>query len=68
MDGGDNMKMYEYGFTSVMREQDPTRQKFLAKSILKEVERIAKERNISEEDAYWGYMHGLYGGDREVAE
>ena len=62
------MKMYEYGFKSVMKEQDPTRQKFVAKSILREVEKIAKEHNISEEDAYWGYMHGLYGGDREVGE
>ena len=48
-----------------MKEQDTTRQNFVAKRILKEVERIAKEKNISEEDAYWGYMHGLY-GDREV--
>lgn len=62
------MKMYEYGFTSVMKDQEPSRQKFVAKSILKEVERIAKERNISEEDAYFGFMHGLYGGDREVVE
>lgn len=68
VDGGEDMKMYEYGFTSVMKEQEPSRQKFVAKSILKEVEKIAKERNISEEDAYFGYMHGLYGGDREIEE
>ena len=31
-----------------------------------DVQRIAKEHNISEETAYWGYMHGLYDGDREL--
>ena len=33
MDGGEDMKMYEYGFTSVMKDQEPSRQKFVAKSI-----------------------------------
>ncbi|MDD3417501.1 MAG: hypothetical protein PHY47_26510 [Lachnospiraceae bacterium] len=41
-------------------------QHFTAKMIVKEVQKIAKEQNISEEDAYWAYTHGLYGADRNI--
>ena len=36
--------------------------------IVREVQKIAKEHNISEKEAYWGYTHGLYGADRDVEE
>ncbi len=60
------MKVFEYGQKKNMEELSPVQQKFTAKMIVKEVQRIAKEHGISEETAYWGYMHGLYGGDREI--
>ena len=41
---------------------------FTDKMIVREVQKIAKEHNISEKEAYWGYMHGLYGADRDVGD
>ena len=49
-----------------MAAMSPTQQQFTAKMIVREVQKIAKEHNISEEEAYWGYTHGLYGADREI--
>ncbi len=49
-----------------MNELSPMQQRFTAKMIVKEVQRIAAEHNISEKAVYWGYMHGLYDGDREL--
>ena len=49
-----------------MENLTPIQQKFVAKMIVKEVQRIAEEHHISEETAYWAYMHGLYDGDREL--
>lgn len=60
------MHVFEYGKKSNMNELSPDQQRFTAKMIVKEVQRIAKEHNISEETAYWRYMHGLYDGDREL--
>lgn len=62
------MRVFEYGKQKNMAGLSPMQQKFTAKMIVKEVQRIAKEYHISEETAYWGYMHGLYGGDRELTE
>lgn len=60
------MRVFEYGQKENMSAMDPVQQKFTAKMIVREVERIAKEHDISEETAYWAYMQGLYGGDREL--
>ena len=62
------MRVFEFGKKANMAELSPTQQKFTAKMIIKEVQRIAREHNISEETAYWGYMHGLYDGDRELMQ
>ena len=59
-------KAFEYARKDVMKELSGDQQKFTARMILSEVKRIAEEHGISEEKAYWGYTHGLYGGDREV--
>jgi len=40
-----------------MNELSPMQQRFTAKMIVKEVQRIAAKHNISGEAAYWGYMH-----------
>lgn len=51
-----------------MEEMSSDQRQFTAKMIVREVQKIAKEHNISEEEAYWGYTHGLYGADRDVEE
>lgn len=60
------MKAFELARRQNMQSMSPDQQRFTAKMIVKEVEKIAKEHNISEEQAYWGYTHGLYGADREI--
>lgn len=62
------MRAFEYGRQANMAGSSPTQRKFTAKMIVKEVQRIAREHHISEEVAYWGYMHGLYDGDRELPD
>lgn len=60
------MKAFEYTKQGNLNNLEPVQRKFTAKMIVKEVEKIAKENNISEETAYWGYTHGLFGADREM--
>lgn len=60
------MRAFEYGRKVNMENLAPIQQKFVAKMIVREVQRIAEEHHISEETAYWAYMHGLYDGDREL--
>lgn len=60
------MKAFEYTQKRNIDDLSQEQQRFTAKMIVNEVKRIAKENNISEEQAYWGYTHGLYGADREI--
>lgn len=60
------MKAFEYTKRENMEKLDDDTRKFVAKMIVREVKRIAEEHNISEEAAYWGYAHGLYGADRDM--
>ncbi|MDD3414236.1 MAG: hypothetical protein PHY47_09565 [Lachnospiraceae bacterium] len=60
------MKAFNYTQKGNMSDLAAPQQHFTAKMIIKEVQKIAKEQNISEEDAYWAYTHGLYGADREM--
>lgn len=62
------MKAFEYGKKSNMEKLDSDQQRFMAKMIVNEVQKIAKEKGISEEAAYDAYMHGLYGSDREIGK
>ncbi len=62
------MKAFDLSKKSNMKAMAPDQRCFTAKMIMKEVEKIAKDHNISEEEAYWGYTHGLYGSDREIGE
>lgn len=64
--GGRLMKMFEYTKKVNITELDPDRQKFMAKVIVRDVQKIAREKNISEEKAYDLYVNGLFGGDREI--
>ena len=63
-----SMKAFELTRKQKMEEMSSDQRQFTAKMIVREVQKIAKEHNISEEEAYWGYTHGLYGADREVEE
>lgn len=62
------MKAFELTRKQNMEEMSSDQRQFTAKMIVREVQKIAKEHNISEEEAYWGYTHGLYGSDRDVEE
>ena len=63
-----SMKAFELTRKQNMEELSSDQRQFTAKMIVREVQKIAKEHNISEEEAYWGYTHGLYGADRDVEE
>lgn len=63
-----SMKAFELTRKQNMEEMSSDQRQFTAKMIVREVKKIAKEHNISEEEAYWGYTHGLYGADRDVEE
>lgn len=60
------MRLFEYMKPSVISNLDPTRQKFVAKMIKREVEKVAKEHGLKEEEAYYLMSKGLYGGDRDI--
>lgn len=60
------MKAFELTKEKNIKSMSKAQQQFTAKMIMNEVVKIAKEKNISEEEAYWGYTHGLYGADREM--
>ena len=62
------MKAFELTIKKKMEELSSDQRQFTAKMIVREVQKIAKAHNISEEEAYWGYTHGLYGADRNVEE
>lgn len=62
------MKAFELTRKKKLEELSSDQRQFTAKMIVREVQKIAKEHNISEKEAYWGYMHGLYGADRDVEE
>lgn len=60
------MRLFEYMRPSVMNSLEPTRQKFVAKMIKREVEQVAEKNGVTEEEAYYLMSKGLYGGDREI--
>lgn len=60
------MKLFEYMKPSVMNSLNPTRQKFVAKMIKREVEQVAEAHGLTEEEAYYWMSKGLYGGDRDI--
>ena len=62
------MKAFELTRKKKLEELSSDQRQFTAKMIVREVQKIAKEHNISEKETYWGYTHGLYGADRDVEE
>lgn len=62
------MKAFELTRKKKLEELSSDQRQFTAKMIVREIQKIAKEHNISEKEAYWGYTHGLYGADRDVEE
>ena len=62
------MKAFELTRKKKLEELSSDQRQFTAKMIVREVQKIAKEHNISEKEAYWGNTHGLYGADRDVEE
>lgn len=60
------MRLFEYMKPSVINSLEPTRQKFVAKMIKREVEQLVKEKEMTEQEAYFWLSKGLYGGDRDI--
>lgn len=63
---GIHMRLFEYMKPSVMNSLEPTRQRFVAKMIKREVEQVAEQTGLTKEEAYYCMSKGLYGGDREI--
>ncbi len=60
------MKTFELLKKQNFANLSPDQQQFTAKMIMREVEKIAREKNISPEEAYYWYSKGLFDGDREI--
>lgn len=41
-------------------------QRFFSKMVKRDIDKIVAEHGVSEQEAYYWYTHGLYGGDREL--
>lgn len=41
-------------------------QRFFSKMVKRDIDKIVAEHCVSEQEAYFWYTHGLYGGDREL--
>lgn len=59
-------RMFELTRKAKMQELPEDQQKFLAKKIMQEVDKIAEAKGISKEEAYRLYSKGLYGADRSI--
>ena len=57
-------KVFDYTKQRDFNELSPEQQQFTAKMIMKEVEKYAKEHNVSPEVAYEFYRKGMLGSDR----
>lgn len=60
------MKLFEYMRKENLNRLPPEQQRFMAKLITREVEQIAREKNMPVEKAYYLFSKGLFGSDREV--
>lgn len=56
------MDIREYAYKKHFDELNDDQRTFTAKRIMKDVERIAKELNISEQTAYEFYIKGAFDG------
>jgi len=61
-----SVKLFEYMKKSNFNKLPPEQQRFMAKLITREVEQIAKEKDIPVEEAYFFFSKGLFGSDREI--
>lgn len=59
-------KVFDYTKQSQMEQLDPDQREFTAKMIVNEVEKYAKEHNVSPETAYEFYRRGMLGSDRTI--
>ena len=60
------MMLFEYMQRGVLEQQEPIRKRFIAKLIIRETKQLAKDKNITEGEAYLLLSRGLYGGDRQI--
>lgn len=59
-------RMFELTMESKFDRLTPDQKVFFAKKIIREVNQLAQEKNITNEEAYDLYNKGLYGADRQI--
>lgn len=62
------MRLFEYCQRKNLLELTDDQRLFITKKIMQEVEKVAKEKGISMEDAYWQFSHGLTEGSDRVVQ
>ena len=60
------MYLFELMQKKNFEKLSPDQRIFFSKMITKEVERVAQEKRVTSEEAYYWLSKGLYGGDREI--
>lgn len=59
-------RVYDYTKKSVMKQLPLTQQEFMARMMVREVEKYAKEHDVSAETVYQLYSKGMFGADRQL--
>lgn len=63
------MRLFEYCQKKNLMQLPDDQRLFISKKIIQEVNKVAKEKGISKEEAYWQFSHGLTeGSDRIVTD
>ena len=63
------MRLFEYCQRDNLLKLSDDQRLFVSNLITKEVKEAAKKKNISEEEAYWQFSHGLIeGSDRFITD
>ena len=59
-------RVYDYTKKNNMKKMTPIQREFMAKMIVKEVEKYAREHDVSVETVYELYSRGMLGADRQL--
>ena len=59
-------RVYDYTKKNNMKKMTPIQREFMAKMIVKEVEKYAREHDVSAETVYELYSRGMLGADRKL--
>lgn len=59
-------RVYDYTKKSVMESLHPDQREFMARMMVREIQKYAMKHNVSEETVYELYKRGMLGADREL--